>query len=476
MVSASKVLNSVLRQVKPDPKQRRALEGLAKKALSLTSKESKKYKAKAMLAGSITRDTWLPDKNEFDVFILFPESMKDKKMEEAGLKIGASVIKKLGGESVIEYAEHPYVSGRVGELRVDIVPAFAVESAEKIKSAVDRTPFHVRYIEKNLGKKSANMVRLLKQFMKASGCYGADATVEGFSGYATELLTISYKNFLGVLKAIKSWEPGQVIDVGKRYDKKSYSELKKRFYGQPLILVDPTDSGRNVAAALSPANFMLLKKKAHDFLSKPDTEFFFPTKPNPVSEPELRNIQSQRKTELILIKMIPPKAVPDVLWPQLKKFEGRVCSILEESRYEFRIMGSDSFTDGKYIAAVLIEMEVPRLPSVQKRIGPSIFDADDSKNFLTKYKDASLVGPYVEGENWVVETTRTFVTAIDKIHDSLSKPLDILEAKGVPKLIAERILGGFELTSDISKIAEESRRNPDFGAFLRSYFYKEKLV
>ena len=152
MEKYEKIFKSVLKRIKPNPEERKKLENLSKKTLMLVNRKVKKYMAKAMLVGSITRDTWLPDKKEFDIFILFPAKLKEEKMEKLGLEIGKSVISEMKGKHKIEYAEHPYVSGLVDGIDIDIVPCFEVECTEKMKSAVDRTPFHVRYIEKNLSK------------------------------------------------------------------------------------------------------------------------------------------------------------------------------------------------------------------------------------------------------------------------------------------------------------------------------------
>jgi tRNA nucleotidyltransferase (CCA-adding enzyme) len=210
-------------------------------------------------------------------------------------------------------------------------------------------------------------------------------------------------------------------------------------------------------------------------MSHPSSEIFFRKKLTPITEQELNEIQMKRKTELLFVKFLPPKGVDDVVWPQMRKFAERLQGILEESQYEFKVLGKDVFTDGSYIASVLLEMEVSKLPDVQKRIGPSVFDKDDAKRFLEKYKDA-IAGPYIEGNNWVVETTRQFKTAREKIVDSLTKSLDELLAKGVPKQVAERIANGFDVFSETERIVEESRRNPEFGIFIRKYFEKEKLV
>lgn len=476
MPSASKVLKEVLKQARPTKEQRRKLESLAKKALSLSSKLARKYKAKAMLVGSLTRDTWLPDKMEFDIFVLFPEKLTEKNLEKAGLQLGKSVIEKLKGEWVIAYAEHPYVSGMVNGVDIDIVPAYAVASAEKIKSAVDRTPFHVKFIEKNLPFSLSNEVRLLKKFLKSHNIYGGDAKTEGFPGYLCELLVVAYKSFTNVLKAAEKWNVGEIIDLKKAYKKEDYQNLRKKFGRQALILIDPTDKNRNVAAALAPRNFFKFKKISRDFVSKPTVENFLGKKYDPITEKELIELQMKRRTELIVVKFLPPKTVPDVLWPQLKKFGERLQTILEEAKYEFKVYGNGVFTDEKFIAAAVLEMEVSKLPAVQKRVGPSIFDFKDSDNFISKYKDQALTGPYIEGSSWVVEIKRQFTCARDKLVDSLSVPVDVLKAKGVPNLIAERIAHGFEIFSETDRILEETKRNPEFGIFLRKFFEKEKLV
>lgn len=475
MPNYQKVLKEVLNLIRPKPEEKKKLKNLSKKVLTLTKKEAKKFKAKAILAGSITRDTWLSDKMEFDVFVLFSPKLEEKKMEDLGLKIGKDVINKLKGSYTIEYAEHPYVSGLVDGVRIDIVPCFEVDSPEKLKSAVDRTPFHVKYIEKNLPLKLSDEVRLLKQFLKAFGIYGADAKTEGFSGYVCELLIIKYKKFENVLKEAIKWKPGEIIDIEKFYSKSEYPKLRKQFKDQALILIDPTDKNRNTTAALSAENFFKFKKYAKEFLENPSTSLFFARKIEPLTENELIKLQMQRRTELILIKFSPPKVVPDILWPQLRRFANRLQSILEEVKYEFKVLRKDVYTNEKDLALVLLEMEVSKLPMVQKRFGPKIFDLDDSERFIKKYKDQALVGPYIEDNFWVVEVRRKFLTAREKLFDSLNKPLETLIAKGIPNYVAKQIAKGFEIISETDKIMELIKKDNNLGVFLRKYFEKESL-
>jgi len=474
MVKAyQKILNEILKQIKPKPEEKKKLEGLAKKTLELTKKEAKKYKANVILAGSITRDTWLPDKKEFDVFVLFPAKLTEKKMEELGLEIGKKIISQLKGEYTIEYAEHPYVSGLVDGIDIDVVPCFDIKSTEQLKSAVDRTPFHVRYIEKNLQLKLSDEVRLLKQFFKANEIYGADAKTLGFSGYVCELLIIKYKSFLNVLKEAIEWKPSEIIDIEKFYKKEDYSKLRKQFKNQVLILIDPTDKNRNTAAALSPENFFQFKKSAKLFLSKPSEKMFFAREMEPLTEKELVELQARRRTELIFVKFTPPKVVPDILYPQLRRFAERLQSILEETKYEFRVLRRGVYTNEKDLALVLLEMEISKLPIIQKRVGPLVSDFDDSRRFLEKYKEYK---PFIEDNYWVVEVRRKFLTAREKLNDSLREKKEILQAKGIPNYIADQLVKGFEIFSENDKIMGFVKKDKNFGVFLRKYFEKESLV
>lgn len=470
----NKALNEVLKKIKPNSKERKRLEELSKKTLEITNKEAKKYRAKAILAGSLTRDTWLPDKNEFDIFIIFPKTLSEERLEKLGLKLGKTIIKKLKGKWRIEYAQHPYVRGNVGKIQIDIVPCYKVESGERIKSAVDRTPFHVEYLDKHLPKKLSDDVRLLKQLCHVNKIYGADAKTEGFSGYVCELLIIKYGKFVNVLKNVVKWKPREIIDIENYYKKGDYPRLRKQFKRQVLILIDPTDKRRNAAAAISAQSFFGLKKVANEFLKTPSKKLFFEKKFKPLTEKELILLQMKRRTELLLVSFKAPKVVPDILWPQLRRFAERLEGILKE--YEFEVLRKDVYTNEKDLAVVLLEMQVSKLPFVDKRIGPMVFDLDDSERFIKKYKGRSVAGPFIEKNYWCVEVKRKFTTTREKLMDSLKEKLNILKAKGIPSYIAEQIAKKFDIIYESEKIMKLIKENENFGIFLRKYFEKESLV
>ncbi len=124
---------------------------------------------------------------------------------------------------------------------VDLVPCYHVDSATRIQSAVDRTPFHTRYITDRING-LIDDVLLLKQFTKAGGIYGSDQMTEGFSGYLCELLILYYGGFTPLIRAAATWRPGLVIDIENHVAKK---------FDEPLVVIDPVDPKRNVAAAVS---------------------------------------------------------------------------------------------------------------------------------------------------------------------------------------------------------------------------------
>jgi tRNA nucleotidyltransferase (CCA-adding enzyme) len=469
------VLRQVLKEITPSKEEVKKLHSVAKNVLLLAKREARKFHADVMLAGSITRDTWLPGKKEFDLFILFPTKMKTKQLETQGLALGKKIFTKLNGTWRIDYAQHPYVSGNVEGIEVDIVPSYNVKSVEQMQSAVDRTPFHVRYIEKKLKKSMSPQVRLLKQFLTAHSLYGADAKTLGFSGYVCELLVIKHKNFLNVLREAARWKPIEIIDIEKYYSKKEYHTLMKKF-GKIMILIDPTDKTRNTTAALSSENFFRFSKLAKEFLQNPLKEYFFARHGMPITESEFILNQIQRRTELIFVKFKSPDTVPDILWPQLRRFSERLESILEERRYEFKVLKKDVYSDEKDLAVVLLEMEVSKLPTVQKRIGPRVTDLDDSKRFLEKYRANTMNGPYVENDFWAVEIKRKFISAREKIDESLRKDAKTLEAKGIPNLIAKEISNGFEVFSESDKAISLMKENKEFGVFIKKFFEKGSLV
>ena len=108
------------------------------------------------------------------------------------------------------YAEHPYVTidfyQEEFKIKIDIVLYFELD-LEFIKekgpiTAVDRSPWHGRFVRENLSDDQKNDVRLLKQFFKANHSYGDKSSVGkvGFIGYSAELLIYYFGNILNLFE------------------------------------------------------------------------------------------------------------------------------------------------------------------------------------------------------------------------------------------------------------------------------------
>jgi tRNA nucleotidyltransferase (CCA-adding enzyme) len=91
---------------------------------------------------------------------MFKPEVDKKELEKRGLDMAKRIMKNLKGRFQIAFAEHPYLRGWVGKFLINIVPAYEIANPENIKSAVDRTPHHVKFVRKNL--RNPDEVRLLK--------------------------------------------------------------------------------------------------------------------------------------------------------------------------------------------------------------------------------------------------------------------------------------------------------------------------
>lgn len=326
---------------------------------------------KVTLEGSFAKGTSLKNDIDLDVFILLKkEDLSNEWIEE-------NVIKQLLGsglrryEARIKYASHPYITLRTQGFEVDVVPAYWAGKPDEITTAVDRTPFHTRYINSRLNDSMRDEVRLLKKFMKSMGIYGAEVRVEGFSGYLTELMIVKYGTFLNTLEAVAEWREGEVIivddDVMREYG--SVNELKKVFRGDALIVPDPVDPRRNAASAVSERALKVAVVSAYSFMRKPSkTLFYWELKPaSPVEMIEFLNETDRR---VLLLRYTLPKDVPpDVLWGELKRLSRRVANLLRV--YRFEVIDYDCWSDESTRAFIAVDLaRGGRLPAYEVREGP----------------------------------------------------------------------------------------------------------
>ncbi len=386
--------DSILSYIKPDKKEKTKVEELSKKIINFLDNLclQKDIPSKAVLVGSVAKGTWLSGKADIDIFLNFPLETSLQDLKKNGLFLGHECIKKMGGIAEERYASHPYVTGTIDGYEIDFVPCYAIESSRELKSAVDRTNLHNIYIQQNLKKKQLNEVLLLKKFMYGVETYGSEFKVGGFAGYLCELLILKYNNFEGVLKAAAhSWEPGLIIDL-ENYD-------TGENFTEPLVVVDPVDKNRNVAAALTLQKMSEFVAASRNFLNEPKEEYFSKMKLNGNSK-LVEKLFTRRGTETLLISFQPPEVPSDAIYPQLKKTADSMSRKLSDEG--FIVENNGYWTDEIDLAVLILELSLWSLPDYKKNVGPELWNEYHSSKFLEKYGNQA----YLEKDRWVVDIPR----------------------------------------------------------------------
>ncbi|MBN1432483.1 MAG: CCA tRNA nucleotidyltransferase [Methanomicrobiaceae archaeon] len=395
-MNMSSIESGCLEKIRPGDEERRLIWDMAS---ALVREIDDSGFAKGMVVGSVARDTWISGDRDLDVFMLFDPSVAREDLEQMGMALGRDIATRFGGDIIEKYAEHPYVNTHINGFDVDLVPCYDVESASKIQSAVDRTPFHTRYIRERVDNLTGDIL-LLKQFAKSCGVYGSDHMTEGFAGYLCELLVLNYGSFEGVLQNAAVWTPGTIIDI---------EDHRTKDFDEPLVVIDPVDPGRNVASSLSSTKMFEFSVFCRDYLTSPSGDYFIIHKQPGLSREEFNDEIRKRGTSLYTIVFENPYSIPDILVPQLRRSLRSLENLLEKN--DFRVMRSDCYM-GSGRSVLLFELLDESLPPVVRRAGPPVWNRSNAEKFLKKHLGLTYSGPYIEGERYIVEIERKYLNAM----------------------------------------------------------------
>lgn len=399
MMSRNEILASVRNEVTPTAEESEAMEAAAQELadrINSALAERGVDGASVTQTGSTARGTWVAGDRDIDLFIEFPVAMSDSEMESHGLAAGDAALPN--GRT--DYASHPYTKGEFRGFEIDIVPCFAVETAGDIRSAVDRTPFHTRFLEAELTPELQGDVRVAKKFLKGVDAYGSDVATEGFSGFLTELLVLEHDGFVPLLEAVSEMEPPVRFDpVG--HGTETFSDT--------LVVIDPTDPERNVAANLSAEQFARFQHNARRFLSEPSLDFFESDSEN---ETVLDRHQSGAANGMSVHTLHFPLSddvVEDTLHPQLRKSMESISGSLNDRGFE--VFGMHVATTETSVAMVF-ELSVDSLPAIERHMGPPVARREAAENFVSAHEDAGNE-IRIEGSRFVSVRERSFTTAAE---------------------------------------------------------------
>ncbi len=303
-------------------------------------------------------------------------------------------------------------------IRVNVVPCYAVERGQW-KSATDRTPYHTEYMTKHLTEEMRLEARVLKRFTKGIRSYGAEIRVGGFSGMLVEALILYYHSFLETLTQASKWKPIIFLDVE---NSTGNQDSRAREFNSPLVVIDPVDPNRNLAAAVRDDRLWGFVASSRELKKNPGIWYFFPPKYKTKARAKFSKLVNDQNRDIVAISFEHPPIVPDVLWGQLLKIENSITELM--TRQDFHPVRSTVWSDEVRSSAILVELDRSTLPEVQLRMGPPVSKMDDGQGFLDRHLDSrdTVRGPWIEADRWVVDKKRRILTVEQLVMEALQDP------------------------------------------------------
>ena len=420
------VISKISKSIIPTNLEVKAKKKISEIAFRLVKKEIEKFPEVIGLefGGSFAKNTWLSKDADIDIFIRFKKSISNKKFEQISRTIGFESMKSY--EPYVRYSEHPYVEAKIENTKINIVPFYDVEKGEW-KSAADRSPHHTKFMEKSLSSKMRNDVRILKTFLRANKIYGAEIAKQGFSGYISEVLIWQFGSFENVIKAISEIKEDQII-----------GKTSKKFE-MPIVIIDPVDSDRNLAAAVSDENLGKFVVLSRIFLEKPTIDFF-----------KTNSIRKSKKywENLLVLKFAFKTRSPDVIWGQIKRSVTSLGTQLELNG--FKVIRSKAHTDEKKNVYLFFFLESMTISPICKKEGPSFFRKNDSNSFIKKNLENNKM--IWVGQNGKINSLekRKHTDASNFMKEFLKNNLH----SGIPKGLQKDLENGYKISKGAKNLSK----------------------
>lgn len=436
---------SVLEEIRPPADLTRRARSAAREVVRRVAAEARHRSRDVapQLVGSLYKGTHLRDPLDIDIFLLFPSQTPREALEREGIALGRAVLQ----DPRLKYAEHPYVHGSFGGFVFDVVPAYRIRTIQGRLSAVDRSPFHARYVKRHLRPAQADEVRLLKRFLRGVGCYGAETAVGGISGYLAELLILKHRDFPRTLRAVASWKPPVALALDE-----TPTDL-----GGTLVFVDPVDATRNAAAAVQAPTLDRLIRAARAFAKRPRREFFYPNEPAVLSRRDLAKLLTGRN--VVALGAPNPPGREETVLPQAHRLLAKFARALEEDG--FRILRREAHGVGGTDILLLFDHAPAQLTASFEHRGPKATEENHVKRFLAKWakNPDALSPPRLVRGRWRVRVRRTRRTVLERLGPRIP---DLLQGFDY----ASPQIESATLSMARSLIDEEKMR-PALSAFLR---------
>src|SRR5260370_25565643 len=122
------------------------------------------------------------------------------------------------------------------------------------------------------------------------------------------------------------WRNGTVNEIEE--SGRGERELSQKF-DSPLIVVDPIDPNRNLAAAVRTERLWEFVEIARQFQDHPGISYFYPRKPQQKTRQQLSDRLKRRECDFVVALFPHSHVILDILWGQLYSLEKSLVTLLE---------------------------------------------------------------------------------------------------------------------------------------------------
>ncbi len=361
MPRVNAILRQVLAKIVPQHTVLKEAQAFVDKINLAATK--RKIRATAVLGGSFAKDTYIVGDYDVDVFVKFHPSYEDDKLSDLLYEL----IKEHKPVRIHGSRDYYQIKNNI---LFEVVPVREIKKPADAKNVTDFSPFHVAWVKK---AKLSDQIRLAKKFCKAQKVYGAESYKQGFSGHVLDIITIHYGSFIQLIKAAAKWKPKVVIDPKNKYKGRALQVLNKSKIQGPLVVIDPTQPGRNAAAALNLENFSVFVAAAQKFLKSPSIKFF--------EEKQTDISQLKKKGTLLVVDITPLDGPENIVGAKIAKLHEFLASKLKD----FGI--KESLWEWKDERAVIyLVVKNSTLPAEFTHPGPPLQKTQHVEAFKKQYK------------------------------------------------------------------------------------------
>lgn len=406
-----KLLQEVLTKLRPESKAISAQVAAVLKKLNAELKR-KNLKADAIVGGSVAKGTFLSHDHDVDLFVRFNFSYVDADLST----LLAPVVKKILPKAKRLHGSRDYFRAE-GALNYEIVPVLKIAKTAQAKNVTDCSPLHVTWVKKF--QKMREQIMLTKAFCKGANVYGAESYIGGFSGHVVDILTIWAGGFLPLLRKSLKWKDREVIDYYNVHKGKALFRLNKSKLCSPVIVIDPVQSERNAAAALTQDKLTKFQVAAKAFLAKPAVAYF---ERKAFDLPTLK--QRAKGKKLLIVRMKPLAGKHDVTGAKMSKVREFISSQLAEQSFTVQEQDWLWHAAGEAVAWWVLPMKP--LDKTMRWDGPPADKELHVQAFRKRYPNAKKVRG-----RWIAVIKRQYTKPEQLVRKLLRNPYVTERIKGV---------------------------------------------